>query len=138
MAEIEKLREEFSSQAEFAIVYIKEAHPEDEWQSENNVKQDVLYRQPKTFEARMEVAREFVDRMGVETDAYVDDIRNTALACYAAWPERIYVIDRDGRISYKGGVGPFYFDPDELRELLENLAPQSSGFLPIPSSRPLS
>ena len=129
MAEIEKLRKEFSSQADFAIVYIKEAHPEDEWQSENNVKQDVLYQQPKTFEARMEVARQFLDRMDVETNAYVDDIRNTALACYAAWPERIYVVDREGRIVYKGGMGPFYFDPDGLREFLLTLT--ASG---IPTS----
>jgi hypothetical protein len=121
LAEIERLREQFSSSAEFAIVYIKEAHPEDEWQSENNVKDNVIYRQPQTFEARMELAKDFVERTGIETETLVDDIRNTAMACYAAWPERIYVIDSNGRISYKGGVGPFYFDPDELKEVLEDL-----------------
>lgn len=103
------------------IVYIKEAHPEDEWQMESNVDSDVVYSQPQTFEARMDLARTFVDRLGVETDTLVDDIRNTALACYAAWPERIYVIDREGRIQYKGGVGPFYFEPEELRSFLESL-----------------
>jgi hypothetical protein len=81
-----------------------------------------VYRhETRTFEARTDLARTFVDRMGVETETLVDDIRNTAMACYAAWPERIYVIDRDGRIVYKGGVGPFYFAPDELREFLENM-----------------
>jgi hypothetical protein len=121
LAEIEELREEFSSVARFAIVYIKEAHPEDEWQSENNVKQDVVYPQPQTFEARMDLARDFVDRMDVKTQTLVDDIRNTAMACYAAWPERIYVIDRQGRITYKGGVGPFYFEPEALKEVLADL-----------------
>jgi hypothetical protein len=123
LAEIEKLREEFSEVARFAIVYIKEAHPEDEWQSENNVKQDVVYPQPQTFEARMELAKDFVDRMGVETETLVDDIRNTAMACYAAWPERIYVIDKSGHITYKGGVGPFYFKPEALKEVLRHLRP---------------
>jgi len=69
----------------------------------------------------MDLARTFVDRMQVETETLVDDIRNTAAACYAAWPERIYVIDRDGRIVYKGGMGPFHFEPEELRRFLEKM-----------------
>ena len=121
MAEIEKIRKDFEDRVELALVYIKEAHPGDEWQMDSNVESDVVFDQPKTFEARTDLARTFVDRMEVETETFVDDIRNTAMACYAAWPERIYVIDREGRILYKGGVGPFYFKPEELREFLESL-----------------
>ena len=121
MAEIEKIRKDFEDRVELALVYIKEAHPGDEWQMDPNVESDVVFDQPKTFEARTDLARTFVDRMEVETETFVDDIRNTAMACYAAWPERIYVINREGRILYKGGVGPFYFKPEELREFLENM-----------------
>ena len=56
--------------------------------------------------------------MDVETETLLDDIDNTAMACYAAWPERLYVIGTDGRIRYKGGMGPYYFDPDEVEEVL--------------------
>jgi Iodothyronine deiodinase len=122
LAEVEKIRKEFSSRAEFVLVYIKEAHPEDEWQMDSNVESDVVYSQPQTFEARLDLARTFVDRMDVGGETLVDDIQNTALACYAAWPERIYVVNREGRIVYKGGVGPFYFAPDELRSFLESMA----------------
>jgi hypothetical protein len=31
------------------------------------------------------------------------------------------VIDTDGRIAYKGGMGPFGFDTDELEEFLATL-----------------
>jgi type I thyroxine 5'-deiodinase len=122
LAEIEKIREDFQDQVELVLVYIKEAHPGDEWQTDSNVESNVVFDQPKTFEARSDLARTFVERMEVETETFVDDIRNTAMACYAAWPERIYVIDREGRIVYKGGVGPFYFEPEELREALEEMA----------------
>jgi type I thyroxine 5'-deiodinase len=37
---------------------------------------------------------------------------------YAAWPERIYIIERGGRIIYKGGLGPFEFKPEEAAEAL--------------------
>lgn len=118
MAEVEEIRKQYSESANFAIVYIKEAHPDDEWQMDSNLDSRVVFEQPRTFETRLELARTFVDSMGVETETFVDDIRNTALACYAAWPERIYVIDTEGRILYKGGIGPFYFDPDDLRKFL--------------------
>jgi type I thyroxine 5'-deiodinase len=121
LAEIEKIREDFQDQVELVLVYIKEAHSGDEWQMDSNVESKVVFDQPRTFEARADLARTFVDRMEVETETLVDDIRNTAMACYAAWPERIYVIDREGRIVYKGGVGPFYFEPEELRKFLETM-----------------
>jgi hypothetical protein len=119
LAEVEKIRKDFEDEVELVLVYIKEAHPGDEWQMDSNVESEVVFEQPKTFEARMDLARTFMDRMKVETETLVDDVRNTAMACFAAWPERIYVIDREGRIVYKGGVGPFYFAPGELREFLE-------------------
>ena len=59
--------------------------------------------------------------MDLEAPTLVDDIRNTANACYAAWPERLYVIDTDGRVAYKGGMGPFQFDTDELEGFLATL-----------------
>ena len=67
----------------------------------------------------MDLAETFIEKMDVRTRTLVDDIANTANACYAAWPERIYVIDVDGTIVYKGGMGPFYFDPDGLGDFLE-------------------
>jgi len=118
LAEIEKLRDEYGDRAEFVFVYIKEAHPDDEWQMQSNRDSQVVHGQPKTFEARMDLAKVFVDRMNVKTPTLVDGIQNTALACYAAWPERIYVVDTVGRILLKGGMGPFKFDPTELQDFL--------------------
>jgi hypothetical protein len=120
LADIEALREKYRGEVEVVIVYIKEAHPEDEWQSESNIEGDVVYQQPKSFEARVGLVKTFIEKMGVKTPTLVDGIENTAMACYAAWPERIYVIDTDGTIAYKGGMGPFGFEPEEVEELLED------------------
>ena len=119
MARIEELREQYAGQAEFVYVYIKEAHPEDEWQMDSNVEDKVVYRQPATMGERLEIARAFLDEHGVETTTLVDDIRNTANACFAAWPERIYIIETDGTIAYKGGMGPFYFEPEDIAAYLD-------------------
>ena len=118
MAQIEELQKKYSDTVNFVIVYIKEAHPDDEWQMEDNEESGVIYSQPKSTEERRELARAFIDQMDVETETLLDDIDNTAMACYAAWPERLYIIGTDGRIIYKGGMGPFYFDLDEVEEIL--------------------
>lgn len=119
MARLEDIRDRWEGELEFAYVYIKEAHPDDEWQVKANRRNEVVFTQPETFAARHRLAKTFVEMMDVETHTLVDDIANTANACYAAWPERIYVIEKGGTIVYKGGMGPFFFDPDELAELLD-------------------
>ena len=118
---MEELARQYSSSgvANFAYIYIKEAHPEDEWQVENNTKNDIVFDQPKSFEERCDLASKFQEAMKTSTTILVDDIANTANTAYAAWPERIYVIGTDGRITYKGGMGPFFFDPDAIVPVLE-------------------
>ena len=112
------MQQRYSGRADFLTVYIKEAHPEDEWQMESNVEEDVCYPQPKTTERRVAIARGFVERFGYPIPMLVDRIENPANAVYAAWPERFYVIDEGGVIVYKGEPGPFGFKPDEVEAWL--------------------
>ena len=79
MAQIEELQKKYSDTVNFVIVYIKEAHPDDEWQMEDNEESGVIYSQPKSTEERRELARAFIDQMDVETETLLDDIDNTAM-----------------------------------------------------------
>jgi hypothetical protein len=36
-------------------------------------------------------------------------------------PDRLYLIDRTGRVAYKGGRGPFGFKPPELGQAIAML-----------------
>ena len=116
---MEDLAKKYSDVADFAYIYIKEAHADDEWQVERNKVGNVVFNQPQTFEERLILAKAFQEAMGTHTTILVDDMSNTANAAYAAWPERIYVIAPDGKITYKGKMGPFYFDPEEIVPVLE-------------------
>ena len=35
------------------------------------------------------------------------------------WPDRLYLVGRDGRIAFQGGEGPFGFKPEELERAIE-------------------
>lgn len=50
--------------------------------------------------------------------ALVDDVDDSVNQAYAAHPDRLYLIGRDGRIAYRGAPGPFGFEPDELAEAI--------------------
>jgi type I thyroxine 5'-deiodinase len=99
-------------------VYVREAHPTDEWQMKSNIKDDVCYAQPKNLEQRVAIANDFVQRFQFPLPFGIDDMSNRAEGAYSAWPERLYIVDETGRIAYRGGMGPFKYNPAEVREWL--------------------
>jgi hypothetical protein len=103
---------------DFLTVYVREAHPTDEWQMKSNVKDDVCYAQPKTLEQRVAIAKDFTARFKFPLPFGIDEMGNSADSAYAAWPERLYVIDETGHVVYRGGMGPFNYKPAEIRDWL--------------------
>jgi type I thyroxine 5'-deiodinase len=113
------MHETYGDRADFRTIYIKEAHPIDEWQLKDNVSQNVCYMQPKTLAQRVAIANDFVRRFDYGIPLVVDPIDNRANAAFAAWPERLYVIDERGKIVYKGKPGPFGYHPEEVEAWLK-------------------
>jgi hypothetical protein len=109
---------DYKDHADFLTIYIREAHPTDEWQMKSNVKEDVCYAQPKTLEQRLAIGNDFTKRFSYAVPFGIDDMSNTANDAYSAWPERLYVIDESGHIAYRGGMGPFDYHPKEVRDWL--------------------
>jgi hypothetical protein len=56
--------------------------------------------------------------LGIEMPAVVDAFDNPTDAAYSGWPDRLYVIARDGRIAYKSDPGPFGFKPADMERAL--------------------
>jgi hypothetical protein len=113
-----KIYNDYKGRADFLTVYVREAHPTDEWQMKSNVKEDVCYAQPKTLKQRVAIANDFVQRLKYPIPFGIDDMDNSADLAYSAWPERLYVIDEHGHIAYAGAMGPFHYDPEEVRAWL--------------------
>jgi hypothetical protein len=104
-------------------VYIKEAHPTDEWRLDSNDDAQICYLQPQSTPGRIDIANDFVQRFEYDIPLLVDSIHNLANEAYAAWPERLYIIDEQRRIAYKGGMGPFDFHPEEVEAWLARQFP---------------
>jgi type I thyroxine 5'-deiodinase len=98
-----------------------EAHPSDVWQMESNIRDKVVFASPRNEEERALVAGACVRKLGVKFPAVLDQFENTTERAYTGWPDRIYLIDRKGRVAYKSRPGPFGFKPQELSKALARL-----------------
>ena len=84
-----------------------------------NEKEDVCYAQPKSMRDRVAIANDFKQRFRYKLPLLIDPIENPANAAFAAWPERLYIIDQNGMIVYKGKPGPFGYKPQEVADWLQ-------------------
>lgn len=120
MGDIVKIYNDYKEHADFLTIYIREAHPTDEWRMASNDKgkDNVCYAQPKSIGDRVAIANDFTQRFKFPVPFGIDEMSNAANDAYAAWPERLYILDENGRIAYKGGNGPFKYEPKEVRAWL--------------------
>ena len=102
-------------------MYILEAHPEDGWKMPANAREGIRVNQPKSQEERSKVAGECMKDLDLSIPCLVDDMQNTAQKAYAGWPDRLYVIDKEGKVAYKGEPGPRGFKPEEAEAALKAL-----------------
>lgn len=106
----------------FLTIYIIEAHPTDGWQIEINEKTFVQYVQPKILDERLFIANQFLKDplLGSHSRAvpvYVDGLDNSLELAFEARPERLYVVE-DGRIGFRGGIGPYQYSLSAVRQWL--------------------
>lgn len=115
---VETVHERFKDDAVFIGVYVREAHPTDGWKMESNSKVGVAVAQPKTYDERKSVAQQCNQLLKLKMPLLVDDIDDSTGNAYSGMPARLYVIDTEGRVAYKGGRGPFGFKPGEMEQAL--------------------
>ena len=87
----------------------------------SNVREGVVFRDPRTDAERNQVAESCVRKLGIRFPALIDGIDNTVERQYTGWPDRMYLVDKDGHIAYKSAPGPFGFHPADLEAALRKL-----------------
>ncbi len=115
---VEAVRERQTDNADFLMVYVREAHPTDGWAMKSNDKAGVSVAQPTTFEERQTVAEQCAAKLNPSMPLLIDHINDTVGNAYSGMPARLYVIDTNGRVAYKSGRGPFGFKPEEMEQAL--------------------
>jgi len=113
------LYDRYRDRAAFFIVYIGEAHPSDGWQMPNNLKDRIIVSSPMNASERAAIAGLCMSKLELTVPAIVDTFDDATEKAYTGWPERLYLIDRAGRIAYKSRPGPYGFRLADVEAALE-------------------
>jgi alkylhydroperoxidase family enzyme len=136
------MHKKYGDKVEFVAIYVREAHPIEGWRIPSNDRAGISIAQPQKLADRVGVASTCSSRLEMDMPLLVDEMDDRVGQAYSGMPDRLYLIDRDGRVVYKGGRGPFGFKPGELEQslimLLLDAAPSiertSHGFPILPDA----
>jgi hypothetical protein len=118
---------------EFLVVYISEAHAFDGASPRGGRDGNPIVEEPITIDERLAVATVCRERLDLSPmTVLIDDMQNTADRAYAGFPDRLYLVGKDGRIAYAGDPGPIGFRPDELEAAVR----VELGLPPLPEPEP--
>lgn len=118
---MQRIYDNHHNQADFYIVYIAEAHAINEWQTDSNEAEGIQIVQHESFADRLSAARLCKKELSLTIPTVVDQMDDAASKQFAAFPERIFIVDTDQSLAYCGGPGPFEFDPAEAERALSAL-----------------
>ena len=116
--EVDAVYQRYKDEANFVMVYVREAHPTDGWKMQANAKAGVEVKQPITFGERVNVCDQFCAKLKPTMPVAVDEIHDPVGNAYSGMPSRLYVIDSTGKVAYKSGRGPFGFKVGEMEQAL--------------------
>ncbi len=74
---------------------------------------------PISILERSHAAGQCVADLNLPIPAILDKMDDKVSQNYQGHPDRLYLIGKDGRVSYAGGKGPRLFDPEELADAIK-------------------
>ncbi len=116
---MKELHATYGEKVEFLVVYITEAHALDGASPKGGADGSPIVEEPTTLEERRAIAHRCDIALGLAPmTVLLDNMKNTAGTAYVGHPDRLYLVDKEGRISFVGEKGPRGFDPDALEDAI--------------------
>ncbi len=110
------LFQEYHDRVQFALIYIREAHPADGWGLGGGIPGLLLkaigskaatdVQDPRTIEERRAVAMDCETALQYGIRTYVDEVDDRVNNAYAAMPTSMKLIGDNGHVVYAGGREP--------------------------------
>lgn len=116
---LNELYAKYKRKLPFYLIYIREAHDNDEWESTRNVRDGIRMAPARNLPEKMEHAALCVRKLRIDFPALVDGAGGEAERAYAAWPSRAYLIDAQGRIAYSSGLTEQEFDAGDWDAMIK-------------------
>jgi hypothetical protein len=112
--EIRRLYETYGDQADFAFVYMKDAHPSGK--SVQVGQEQILLDQPQTMDHRLKLTQHLLNRTQFKMPVYVDDMMGSVRKGYGSFHLAAYIIDVDRKLAF---LRKYKYDTDEIESGLK-------------------
>jgi tetratricopeptide (TPR) repeat protein len=120
--ELKRIAAEYHEQVDFRLVYISEAHaaggPAAQWQSTINSREGIDLPSALSLGEKQEHANLCLRKLQLPFALAVDGMDAAAERAYNAWPSRLYLVGRDGKVVYQTRLGELDFDADDLERAI--------------------
>lgn len=107
---MQKMYENYKDVAEFRLVYIKEAHAADSNRPVPYAKEMGITNH-KDYGQRCSVASKLLSDKNLTIPTLIDDMDDSVNKAYKGWPDRVFLVRKDGTLAVAARRGPWGFKP---------------------------
>ncbi|MDQ6678246.1 MAG: tetratricopeptide repeat protein [Acidobacteriota bacterium] len=119
VAKLNSLYQRYGKRIPFLLVYIREAHAGEGWQSSINRRDGIEVPEAKTAVQKQANADLCLRKLKIFFSAAIDDLTGSAEKAYAAWPSRVFLVNTQGRIAFQTHLDEQEFSAGALERALE-------------------
>lgn len=109
--------ENYGENVDFYLIYTKEAHASDSNRPNANVK----IKGHTSIDEREAAAESCLKDLKISIPVLVDDMKDSVATTYSAHPDRLFIINAEGKIAYRGDKGPRGFNSADMEKSLKLL-----------------
>lgn len=124
-AELKRIAAEYHDRIDFRLVYIREAHAsggaDSQWQSTINQKEGIDLPEPRNLAEKQDRAALCVRKLSLPFAIEVDGMDAAAEQAYQAWPSRLYLVGRNGKVAFQTRLGELDFHGDEVERAIREI-----------------
>jgi thiol-disulfide isomerase/thioredoxin len=119
-ASLRDLQKRYGAQAAFLLVYIREAHTAETWESARNARDGVDVKPATNLTEKREHAAYCMRQLHLAFPAVVDGMDGAVEKAYAAWPSLAVIVGKDGRVIYSTRLTELDYRPENMQSALES------------------
>ena len=109
--------EKHKDQADFYLIYTKEAHASDG----NRPSSKVEIKTHTNIEERAAAASSCLADLEITIPTLLDDMNDTIAKAYASHPDRLFILGADGKVAFSGEKGPHGFNPSAMKKAFDQI-----------------
>jgi len=124
---LKAMHKAYGAKVPFLLVYIREAHSTNNWESTRNLRDGVNLQPAATMPEKESHAALCSRKLHLPFPALVDGMDDAVEKAYSAWPSRAFIVTADGLILYSTRLTELDFHADQMRAVLRKLSMKQPG-----------